>query len=230
MTGLRARVRAELTAEIKRLAREQIERQSAAGLSLRAIARDLGMASSAIYRYYASRDDLLTALLIDAYNELGAAAEAADAAAAADDAHARFLAVARAAYTWARSNPSQYSLLFGTPVPGYAAPSDTIGPATRFTLVLLGVLDVVARQGRRPVIEAVVPASVAPDLAAVLVGAGIAADDALLLAGMQAWTALFGAISFIQFGQFQNVIGDVDAMFEAIAGMLADQVAGTPPR
>jgi AcrR family transcriptional regulator len=226
MTGLRARVRAELTAEIKRLARDQVEQHGAAALSLRAIARDLGMASSAIYRYYPSRDDLLTALLVDAYNELGAGAEAADAGVAADDPRARFVAVAGAAYAWARAHPSQYSLLFGTPVPGYAAPPDTVGPATRFTLVLIGVMGEVARQGHRPTVEPTVPASVAPDLMAVRDGTGVEVDDALMLAGMQVWTALFGVISFIVFGQFQNVVGDVDAMFDAVAHVLADQVMG----
>ncbi len=226
MTGIRARVRAELTAEIERLARAQVEQHGATNLSLRAIARDLGMASSAIYRYFPSRDDLLTALLVDAYNELGAVAEDADASAPTDDPHARFAAVALATYRWARAHPSQYSLLFGTPVPGYVAPPDTIGPATRFTMVLLGILGEVARQGLRPAVEAVVPVSVAPDLAAVCAGAGIEADDSLVLAGMQAWTALFGAVSFMVFGQFHNVVTDVDAMFGSIAEVLAGQVAG----
>lgn len=229
MTGLRARVRAELTAEIKRLAREQVEQQSAASLSLRAIARELGMASSAIYRYYPSRDDLLTALLVDAYNELGEAAEVADAAIDPRDPMARFRAVGRAAYTWARRHPSQYSLLFGTPVPGYAAPPDTIGPATRFTLVLIGVLGEVAEQGRRPAVEPAVPPAVAADLAAVRASTGTAADDALLLAGMQVWTALFGAISFILFGQLTNVVGDVDALFESMVDVLARQSMGVGP-
>ena len=93
MSGLRARVRAELLAEIKRLARDQMREHGPASLSLRAIARDLGMASSAIYRYFASRDDLLTALIIDAYDDLGERAEAADAPFARTDVDGRFRAV-----------------------------------------------------------------------------------------------------------------------------------------
>ena len=226
MTGLRARVRAELTAEIKRLARLQVERDGAATLSLRAIARELGMASSAIYRYYPSRDELLTALWVDAYNGLGEAAELADAAVPADQPEARFLAVARAAYDWARAHPSQYSLLFGTPVPGYAAPPDTIGPATRFTLVLLQVLGEVARQGHRPAVEPTVPPTVAADLADLRARTGIEADDALLMAGLQSWAALFGAISFTLFGQFHNVVGDLDALFDGFNQQLATNMMG----
>src|SRR5260370_13795106 len=77
--SIRARVRAEMTDEIKAAARRHLETDGA-NLSLRAVARDMGMVSSALYRYFASRDELLTALILDAYNALGAAVEAADAA------------------------------------------------------------------------------------------------------------------------------------------------------
>jgi AcrR family transcriptional regulator len=195
MTGLRARVRAELTSEIKRLAREQMAAEGPANLNLRAIARELGMASSAIYRYFASRDDLLTALIVDAYDDLGAVAEAADASVPADRPTERIVAVSRAAFAWARARPSQYLLLFGTPVPGYVAP-----------------------------VVPNVPPTVQPDLAVVRALTGSTVSDELLFAGLQSWTALFGAITFVLNGQFRNVIGDVDAMFDEMAHMLARQV------
>ncbi|MGA4862759.1 TetR/AcrR family transcriptional regulator [Streptomyces lavendulocolor] len=75
--GARARARDEVTAAIKDEARRQLAAEGAAKLSLRAVARELGMVSSALYRYFPSRDDLLTALIVDAYDALGAAAEAA---------------------------------------------------------------------------------------------------------------------------------------------------------
>jgi AcrR family transcriptional regulator len=224
MTGLRARVRAELTAEIKRIACRQMADDGPANINLRAIAREMGMASSALYRYFASRDDLLTALIIDAYNELGATAEVADAAEDPTDVDARFLAVSRAAYRWARAEPSQYLLLFGSPVPGYAAPEDTIGPATRFTSTMLRILDEAARQGARPAVEVEVPAEVAADLGHIRSLTGSPASDAMLVAGLQSWTGLFGAISFILNGQFRNVVTDVDALFEQFALVLARQV------
>ncbi|MFN8021434.1 MAG: TetR/AcrR family transcriptional regulator [Acidimicrobiales bacterium] len=226
MTGLRARVRAELTSEIKRLAREQMAVDGPANLNLRAIARDLGMVSSAIYRYFASRDDLLTALIVDAYDELGDVAEHADAQVPADRPIDRFVAVAMAAYGWARAQPSQYLLLFGTPVPGYAAPDDTIGPATRVTTVLQRILDEAGRQGASPAVRPRVPATVQPDLAVVRSLTDSTVPDELLFAGLQAWTAMFGAITFVLNGQFRNVVGDVDAMFGEMASMLARQVFG----
>ena len=89
----RERVRAELTAEIKASARAQLVERGASELSLRAVARELGMASSAVYRYFPSRDALLTALIIDAYDSLGDAVEAADAACARDDHAGRWAAI-----------------------------------------------------------------------------------------------------------------------------------------
>src|SRR4051794_28037885 len=113
--GVRARVRAEMTAEIKAAARRHLATDGA-NLSLRAIARDLGMVSSALYRYFASRDELLTALIIDAYNDLGEVAERADAAVTdRTDARSRWMTVAHALRGWALTNPAEYALLYGTP-------------------------------------------------------------------------------------------------------------------
>ena len=138
--SIRARVRAEMIAEIKTIARRHLETDGA-NLSLRAVARDMGMVSSALYRYFASRDDLLTALILDAYNALGEAAEAADAAVTdRSQLRARWLATARGIRGWALRTPAEYALLFGTPVPGYAAPADTITAATRTPVVLIRIL------------------------------------------------------------------------------------------
>src|SRR5690349_24743516 len=92
----RERVRAELTREITDIARRQLATEGAAGLSLRAVAREMGMVSSAIYRYFPSRDDLLTALIIDGYNAVGEAVERADAAADPGDFAGPLLAVCMA--------------------------------------------------------------------------------------------------------------------------------------
>jgi AcrR family transcriptional regulator len=86
------------------------------------------MVSSAVYRYFPSRDDLLTALIIDGYNALGSAAGDADAACRATT---RRLVACRAVRDWALAHPHEYSLVYGSPVPGYQAPEQTAGPATR---------------------------------------------------------------------------------------------------
>src|SRR3954471_8509046 len=96
--GVRARVRAEMTEEIKTVARRHLATDGA-NLSLRAVARDIGLASSAVYRYFASRDELLTALIINAYDSVGAAAE--QAAEGVDDPLDRWLALAFAVRDWA---------------------------------------------------------------------------------------------------------------------------------
>ena len=223
----RERVRAEITQEIKDVARAHLARDGAAGLSLRAVARELGMASSAVYRYFASREELLTAIIIDAYNGLGEAVERAEAGRDRGDYAARWATVCHATRDWARANPHEYALVYGSPVPGYRAPEDTIAPATRVTRVLAAVLGDAYEAGalRSPMpairlpdplpadftgIRAVVPmpaASSGED------GAGGEADQAVLR-GLVAWTWLFGALSFELFGHYVGAVSDLDAFFD----------------
>ncbi|MCU1659577.1 MAG: regulatory protein TetR, partial [Pseudonocardiales bacterium] len=136
---VRARARAEMTEQIKQAARRHLA-VDGPDLSLRAVARDLGLVSSAVYRYFSSRDELLTALIIDGYDALGQAAERAEAVVARRDLAGRWLALGRGIRAWAIDNPHEYALLYGSPVPGYAAPQDTIGPATRPLLVMMSIL------------------------------------------------------------------------------------------
>jgi AcrR family transcriptional regulator len=215
MTGIRERAREELTAEIVRLARQQIEQDGAANLSLRAIARDLGMVSSAVYRYFASRDELLTRLIIDSYNRLGAAVEAADAdVKKRKDFLARWRAMSSSIRDWALANPAEYALLFGTPVPGYAAPQDTIGPASRYTIVLIALIIDMEEAGHSS--AARVPAALRRDYASFRHRFAVPASDAMLMHGMTAWAALFGAINLELFGHLHNVVDTPGALFEAV--------------
>jgi AcrR family transcriptional regulator len=239
--SIRARVRAEMTAEIKAVARRHLETDGA-NLSLRAVARDMGMVSSAVYRYFASRDDLLTALILDAYNGLADAVEAADAAVKdRGQLRARWLAATRAVRHWALATPAEYALLFGSPVPGYAAPPDTIAANARTAAVLARVLvdgytsGVLSAQpgeggGRWPARPA---KPLAPTVRTDLVRAreGIAAGlpEELILTGLTSWIQLFGLVSFEVFGQLNNVIDARDAFFDEQMEMLAD-LAGLPER
>jgi AcrR family transcriptional regulator len=144
----RERARAEITAEIIEAGRRHLATDGAAGLSLRAIARELGMASSAVYRYMASRDELLTKLIIDAYDSLGAAAEAMEALRDRGDLFGRWSAVCEAVRSWAIANPNEYALIYGSPVPGYVAPADTVASASRVSNLLVQILiEAVARRG-----------------------------------------------------------------------------------
>ena len=132
----RERARAELTREIKEEARRQVAAEGAQRLSLRAVARELGMVSSAVYRYFPSRDSLLTALIIDAYDALGAAVESADSGQPRSDLRGRWRAICHSVRDWAVARPHEYALIYGSPVPGYRAPQDTIAPASRAGLML----------------------------------------------------------------------------------------------
>ncbi len=112
------------------------------------------MVSSAVYRYVASRDELLTLLITDAYDSLGEYSERAEAKVARHDLPGRFVAVGQAFRRWALRHPHEYALIFGSPVPGYAAPETTVAPAARVPVLLITVLaDHVAGAGagrRRP--------------------------------------------------------------------------------
>ncbi|TNC28509.1 TetR/AcrR family transcriptional regulator [Amycolatopsis alkalitolerans] len=226
MTAIRTardRARAELTQEIKNEARRQLAEVGAHGLSLRAVARELGMVSSALYRYFPSRDNLLTALIVDAYNAIGEAVEKADDQ--AEQPRVRWQSIWQAARGWAREHPHEYALIYGSPIPGYQAPQDTVGPAAR---VALALIDVAAGGALRPAYPG--PEVSGPlreqalGLAGTLEKALSAAEVGRL---MIAWTQLFGAISFELFGQYVGSADPADAFFSYTCLQMADFVGLT---
>lgn len=212
----RRRARDEIVREIVETARRHLAVDGAAGLSLRAVARDLGMVSSAVYRYVPSRDDLLTRLIVEAYDALGAAAEKAEAKVDRDDLLGRLVASCSGARRWALKHPHEYALLYGSPVPGYAAPQDTVAPATRVPVLLITVLFDGVRSGRIvpddfPALSETVRRAIAPLRGAVPEDL----PEVVLVQGMIAWTYLFGAISFELFGHRHQVVADAPALREA---------------
>jgi len=225
----RERVKAELIREITEIARRQLATEGAAGLSLRAIAREMGMVSSAIYRYFKSRDDLLTALIIDGYNAIGAAVEKAEAARPRDDYHGRWLAGCQAARDWALAHPHEYALVYGSPVPGYRAPEQTIGPASRAAAVFGKVVSDAHRAGAlaEPGGCPPVPGAFAPDAARLRDSVLAGVPDGVAAGTLAAWAGLFGLLSFELFGQFENVVTDRDAYFEYAASCLG-RLMGLP--
>lgn len=202
--NLRARVRAEMTEEIKTVARRHLATDGA-NLSLRAVARDLGMVSSAVYRYFASRDELLTALIIDAYRAVGDAAE--QAAAAHSGPMAKWLAIGHAARDWAVANPHEWALIYGSPVPGYAAPRDTVEPATRMML-LLGTALVEAHQAGEIADRAPLTGRFAEELATVANAYLPELEPRVIADTIAAFFQICGAISFELFGQLNNTVED----------------------
>jgi AcrR family transcriptional regulator len=228
----RALAREAITREILDSARARLSTDGAAALSLRAVARDVEMVSSAVYRYFPSRDALLTALLVESYDELGTAAEAADAGVAdRSDVTARWLATFRAVRTWCVAHPGEFGLLYGTPVPGYAAPRDTVDPATRVVRVLIRIVgDGYAAGARPPVIPSAgsAPDTIAPALDFVarhgLMTGTKPSDPELpetVRRAVMAWTELFGVISFELFGHQVGSIADPEAWLDEVALRLA---------
>jgi AcrR family transcriptional regulator len=222
----RERARAELTREIKEEARRQLATQGASGLSLRAVARELGMVSSALYRYFRSRDELLTALIIDAYDALGAAAEEASSGRPAADIRGRWRAVCGSVRSWARANPHEYALIYGSPVPGYQAPQATVASAIRVVRVMGGILAdaqartrrVSARHPEEP------PPEVARQVASIAEAIAPGVDDGVLARALIAWTQLFGMISFELFGQFVGSLEPADPFFGFTVEHMADYI------
>ena len=227
----RQRVREEMTTEILAVARLHVARDGAAALSLRSIARDLEMAPSALYRYFDGRDALLSALILTAYESLAAEAErAADEAAQAStqsDAE-RWLAVPRALRIWALARPHEWGLIFGTPVPGYEAPEETVEPYARVAAAMVRPLVQADAAGR-------LPAQPLPEVAGELADAVAPVADGLLpgmetgrvVLAVQAWTTVVGVISLEVFGHWRNTILDPGRFFEATIRNLTESLGLT---
>ena len=212
--GARALARAQITRDIKAIGRHHLADYGAAALSLRAVARDAGMVSSAVYRYFPSRDDLLTALIVDAYDAVGAVAEQALDATRRRSTQSRWIAVATDFRVWARAHQHEYALLYGSPVPGYAAPSDTIRPAARVPSALLTLLaDGIERGEIRTATEIPTPRTVHSDFAAVRAATALDIPDGVLSRGLIAWAQLLGTVGLELFGHLHNVIHDYDTFF-----------------
>ena len=220
----REQARARTVADITRIGREHLAVYGAAGLSLRAVARDLGVVSSAVYRYVPSRDELLTLLVVDAYAAMADAVARAESAQPPDDLLARWHALTGGVRDWASAHPSRYALVFGTPVPGYHAPADrTNDPGTRVVLQLLRLVADAEAAGCVPSASAGgLPDSLRADVERVRSQYGLRLSDQMLTAALLAWVAVFGAVNFEVFGQFgADTFADPAQMFTTLMGLLA---------
>jgi AcrR family transcriptional regulator len=222
--GKRQESREKIEAQIVQLGRRHLVTDGAAGLSLRAIARDLGMVSSAVYRYVASRDDLLTLLLVDAYSEL---ADAVDRAATAGG-HWRdqLLAMAHAARAWAIDQPARWALLYGSPVPGYHAPLErTVGPGTRVVGALFDAIGAGIAAGDVPQANTVAAQPLSSDFDRLREEFEFAGDDSAVAKCFVLWAGLVGAISLEVFGQYgADTLTEPGAVFDTQIRLLIDML------
>lgn len=207
--------RVELTRTILDSARTQLAEVGPAALSVRAVARDVGMVSSAVYRYFPSRDSLLTALLVEAYDDLGAAVEQAHAGVADAAPATRWRAACRALREWARAEPHRYALAYGSPVPNYVAPVDTVAPATRVPLALLGIVGDAVTSDQ---VTSAGPPDVGPATAEAIAPVGLLVDPPLPAAWtarlLGAWATLLGQVSLELFGHLENAVLDPGVLFD----------------
>jgi AcrR family transcriptional regulator len=214
--GKRQESRDRIERQIVELGRRQLVTMGAAGLSVRAIARELGMVSSAVYRYVGSRDDLLTLLLVDAYTEL---ADGVDDARAANSRAAwteQLVAMAHAARKWAITQPASWALLYGSPVPGYHAPAElTVGPGTRVVAALFGVVASGVAAGDMPALNIEVGQSMSADFDAIRAEFAFSGDDTAVASCFLLWATLVGTISLEVFGQYgADTLSDPGAVFD----------------
>lgn len=195
--------------------------EGAAGLRMRQLARDLNVTPGALYRYVSGRDELLTILVIDAYESLAETVRRAEARVPRTELERRWLTVWVTVREWALAHRNEYQLIYGTPVPGYEAPAETIAPASGVTLLLAQISsDLWTARGNGAADPA--PASLAEDLsriAAWVVANGMSVDapGAMVLATVEAWTTLLGAVSLELGGHFRGSIHNNAAYIELLA-------------
>jgi len=217
----RAEARTAQIATIKKVSRALIASKGVSGLSLREVAREMRVVSSALYRYFATRDDLLTALIFDAYNDLGASVERADAKASSESAGDRFRIAARAVRRWAKRHPHEYSLIYGTPVPNYVAPVTTIEAATRVPRVLSKILS--NAQGVHPFPLNVEAARDVDQFLEVDALEEVLVDvpREMYVRALMAWNMIFGFLSFELYGHYVGSVKNANVMFEKVLDELA---------
>lgn len=207
---MRERYRAQVRQEVKQAALGQLAESGPGGLSIAAIGKQLGVSGPALYRYFASRDDLLTELVIDAYNDLADALTAATSEVSSHDPRPRFEALARAYRSWALAQPHRYRLLFGPPLPGYDAHAQRlVDAAAKAMNLLLDIIDAAADRAAVPP-----PQPLASQLAVWAQPYRPGIDPATALDAVLVWSRLHGIVSLEIAGNFASMGLDPDQLFE----------------
>ncbi|MGK5642492.1 TetR/AcrR family transcriptional regulator [Streptomyces sp. URMC 126] len=214
-------------------ARQLLGETGAAGVTPDAVARASGMSAAEVAGLFPHRDDLLTALLIDAYDTSATALEEADGRAreAGAPAGARLLAVARAARAWSLAHPDEFALLYGSPVPGYHAPPETVPPAARTPSVLAGVLRAALENGELTPPRRAVPGPplIRPEAVALFGEAPGEPFADLIERGIVLWSGLIGLLSFQVFSRTHDSVHDQAAFFDYAVAVVAEGVGLVVP-
>jgi AcrR family transcriptional regulator len=205
-----------MPSQIKAAARQQMAQHGTAGISLRGIARELGITAPAIYNYFPRLDDLITALIVDAFTALADAIEAAEAGAPGETCGPKILAMCLAYRQWAVEQPVDFQLIYGNPIPGYEAPADITVPLARRPFDGLFRLFLEAYQNGELVVPAEyepVPPSIREHFAGWLPTAGYHFPDPLLCLLMSGWARIHGMVMLELFEHLGPVVGDAAAFY-----------------
>jgi AcrR family transcriptional regulator len=212
----RRNVRHEMKAKILDIARRQMAEHGTAGLGLRAIAREMDVTAPAIYRYFPSLDDLITALILEDYHAIAEAMETADASLPQDDYAGRMLAVMLRYRSWALEHPIDFQLIYGNPIPGYEAPGDQTIPAARRGFdVTIGIIGGAYAAGQITPPEAYhnLPTSVTAQLEMVQAAENYTLPPIVLYLAVVGWTRVHGIIMLELFNSLQPLTGDGDHFY-----------------
>lgn len=222
----RSRITAEyeqMKQEIKAVARRQMAAHGTAGLSLRAIARELNVSAPALYRYFPNLDALITALILDGFNALADALEAAEATQPQTEPRAQLRAALLAYRVWAIEHPIDFQLIYGNPIPGYEAPREITVPAAARQLEVLGrISDRAVRAGQITLRSEFT--TMAPGVRAALetIAQPYGASAEILHTCMIGWTRIHGAVQLELYGHTPSVVGDPAAFYEGLVDALVD--------
>ncbi|MFD7082098.1 TetR/AcrR family transcriptional regulator [Streptomyces sp. NPDC059918] len=218
---------------LRATARQLLVKLGAAGLSPEAVAEGSGLSVADVEAVFPHRDDLLTALVTDAYDASGAAMEEADrsAAAAGAPAGARLLAVTRALRTWSFDNSAEFTLIYGSPVPGYHAPQDTVPAATRTPAVLAGIVRSALAAGELTPPRRAVPGPplLLPQAVQLFGGTPEAPFSDLVERGMVLWSSLVGLLVFQVFSRTHDSVRDEAAYFDFAIAVAAESIGLSVP-
>jgi AcrR family transcriptional regulator len=238
----RDRVRAATVAEIKDTARRILVADGVDGLSLRAIARDMGMTAPALYRYFPSREDLVTALIADLYDELVAVMVAAQEESAGRDDHPgmtepmrRLGGASRGFRRWALANKREFALVFGSPIPGVgverAHDDDPAHQAAdRFGDVFGGLVARIYLDRPFPVpAEEELPEALRVPLAEWCGNLPVELPLGAAQVFLSCWIRLYGAVAMEVFGHLDFALTDAEPLFELELRDLAVKLGYRPP-
>ncbi|MFC5004916.1 TetR/AcrR family transcriptional regulator [Dactylosporangium cerinum] len=217
----RERNRAATVEEIKQTARALLVKDGVAGLSLRAIAREMGMVPAALYRYFASLEALMEALTGDLYDDTRAHLEQARDAVASDDPGDRLIAVCRAFRRWALDHPAEFGIMFGRPLPldgsRYLDPEHFEDPVhqagDRFATVFSALFAEIWFRSPFPVPDEISP-SLRDQLQAYVDRMPVPVPVGAAQVALSCWIRLYGMIALEAYGHLHFALTDPEPMFE----------------